>query len=100
MTLSRPRPTLGSLAYFGLSLMVGTYFAFAAVQGDYGLLRRMEIDAERAQLRADLDRLSAEVVRMENLTRRLSDTSLDLDLLDERAREVLGLIRPDEIVIR
>lgn len=100
MTLSRPRPTLGSLAYFSLSLMVGIYFAFAAVQGDYGLLRRMEIDAERAQLRADLDRLSAEVARMENLTRRLSDTSLDLDLLDERAREVLGLIRPDEIVIR
>jgi cell division protein FtsB len=37
---------------------------------------------------------------MENLTLRLSDGFLDLDLLDEQARDVLGLIRSDEIVIR
>jgi cell division protein FtsB len=37
---------------------------------------------------------------MENLTRRLSDQYLDLDLLDERARNVLGYIRSDEIVVR
>ena len=36
---------------------------------------------------------------MQNLTHRLSDEYLDLDLLDERAREVLGLIRSDEIII-
>jgi cell division protein FtsB len=37
---------------------------------------------------------------MENLTHRLSDTYLDLDLLDQQARDVLGLLRSDEIVIR
>ena len=37
---------------------------------------------------------------MQNLTRRLSDDYLDLDLLDERAREVLGLLRADEILLR
>jgi cell division protein FtsB len=37
---------------------------------------------------------------MENLTRRLSDNYLDLDLLDEQARDVLGMIRADEIVIQ
>ena len=37
---------------------------------------------------------------MENLTRRLSDSYLDLDLLDERARDVLGYVRADEIVIQ
>ena len=37
---------------------------------------------------------------MENRTRRLSDQFLDLDLLDEQARDVLGYIRADEIVIR
>jgi len=36
---------------------------------------------------------------MENLTRRLSDSYLDLDLLDERARNVLGLARSDEIIV-
>ena len=37
---------------------------------------------------------------MANLTHRLSDNYLDLDLLDQQARDVLGLIRADEIVIR
>jgi cell division protein FtsB len=40
------------------------------------------------------------VERMENLTHRLSDSYLDLDLLDQQARDVLGMIRADEIVIR
>ena len=70
------------------------------MQGDYGLFRRVEIAAEAEALRTDLDRLNAEVERMDNLTRRLSDTYLDLDLLDEQARNVLGLLRADEIVIR
>jgi cell division protein FtsB len=37
---------------------------------------------------------------MQNLTLRLSDDYLDLDLLDEQARDVLGYLRADEIVIR
>ncbi len=37
---------------------------------------------------------------MTNLTTRLSDHYLDLDLLDEQLRDVLGYVRADEIVIR
>ena len=37
---------------------------------------------------------------MENKTARLSEDYLDLDLLDERVRAVLGYIRADEILIR
>ena len=51
-------------------------------------------------LRQTLDRLQTEIAASENLTRRLSDTYLDLDLLDQQARSVLGLLRPDETVIR
>ena len=94
------RPSFGALIYFTLAFALGIYFTFAAVQGDYGLFRRVEIAAEAEALRTDLDRLNAEVERMDNLTRRLSDTYLDLDLLDEQARNVLGLLRADEIVIR
>ena len=96
----RSRPALGSVVFLGLMLLLGLYFAFAAVQGDYGVFRRAELDAEAAQLRQELDMLQTEVARLENLTRRLSDEYLDLDLLDEQARDVLGLIRNDEIVIR
>ena len=70
------------------------------MQGDYGLFRRAEIDAQSVELQAQLEALNARVARMENLTRRLSDGYLDLDLLDQQARDVLGLLRSDEIVIR
>ena len=94
------RSGLAPLATFTVLLLLGLYFTFAAVQGDYGLFRRAEIRAQAADLRAELGAVSAEVARMENLTRRLSDDYLDLDLLDERARLVLGMVRADEIVIR
>ena len=96
----RTRPALGVLIFFTVAFGLGLYFTFAAVQGDYGVFKRAEIEAEGADLAERLAVLEAEVARMENLTRRLSDSYLDLDLLDEQAREVLGLIRADEIVIR
>jgi cell division protein FtsB len=75
------------------------YFAFSAVQGEYGVLRRIELDAEREQLQAKLALLDAEAARMRDRALRLSDDYLDLDLLDERARSVLGVARTDEVVI-
>lgn len=94
------KTSLGGIVFFVIAIAVGGYFTFAAVQGDYGLFRRAEITAEAETLRDDLSRITAEIERMENLTRRLSDDFLDLDLLDQQARSVLGLLRADEIVIR
>ncbi|MBS1303577.1 septum formation initiator family protein [Loktanella sp. SALINAS62] len=96
----RNRPAVGTLIYFLGALALGFYFTFAAVQGDYGVLKRSGIEAEGRVLAQELQLLQAEVSRMENLTMRLSDKYLDLDLLDQQARDVLGLIRTDEIVIR
>ena len=98
--MNRRRAPMGVLLYFSGALMLGLYFTFAAVQGDYGVFKRAEIDAENRVLTEELAVLQAEVDRMENLTRRLSDNYLDLDLLDEPARDMLGMIRADEIVIR
>ena len=90
---------MGSVIYFTVLILLGLYFTFAAVQGEYGVFRRAEIDAQARELQSDLDALNVEVAHMQNLTRRLSDNYLDLDLLDERARDVLGMVRTDEIVI-
>ncbi len=100
MNIPRKNPAFGAVIYFGIIFLMATYFTFASVQGDYGLFRRVQIDAEAKVLRDDRDHLRQEVAEMRNKTHRLSDEYLDLDLLDEQARDVLGLVRSDEIVIR
>jgi len=96
----RNTPPWGMLGAFALALALSLYFTFAAVQGDYGLFRRAEIIAQNNKLQSDLDRLSRQVARMENLTHRMSDDYLDLDLLDQQVRDILGQVRPDEIIIQ
>lgn len=97
---SEARRGLGGLIYLALAFALGVYFTFAAVQGDYGMFRRVAINAEAATLTAERDRLAAELAEMQNLTHRLSDEYLDLDLLDQQTRDVLGYMRADEIAIR
>ena len=88
------------LAVFAVTLKLGLYFTFAAVQGDYGLFRRAEILSDAKKLEAELTVLKSEVDKMRNLTLRMSDEYLDLDLLDEQARDILGQIRSDEVIIQ
>ena len=94
------KPAFGLVLATGIVGLIGAYFTFAAVQGDFGVVRRVQIVAEKQTLTEERDRLKAEAARMSNLTRRLSDEYLDLDLLDERARSVLGYVRADEIVVQ
>ena len=76
------------------------YLSFAALQGEHGLLSLFRVEAQETRLRAELAALQAERASIANKTERLSAEHLDLDLLDEQARKVLGLGRPDEIIIR
>ena len=92
-------PLFGFFFFCAVATLAG-YFGFAAIQGEYGLFARVKLEAERELLEADLAKLTTEVEALRNQTRRLSDDFLDLDLLDERARDVLGLVRPYEIVIQ
>lgn len=90
----------GMIAGIAFAMALGMYFTFAAVQGDYGLFRRAEILNEAAKLETELVDLHAEIASLENLTRRMSDDYLDIDLLDQQSRDILGQIRADEIIIR
>ena len=93
-------PPIGPLAVTFVSLTLAAYFIFSAIQGDYGILRRAAYQAEADGLQRELNMLQSSIAQLENKTLRLSDHYLDLDLLDQQARDVLGFIRPDEIVIQ
>ena len=66
-----------------------------------GCFSLFQVEAQETRLRrTSSPALQAERATIANKTRRLSTEHLDLDLLDEQARKVLGLGRPDEIIIR
>ena len=88
------------ICVFTISLSLGLYFTFAAVQGDFGILRRAEINYDLQKLQAEIGSINIEIADLKNLTRRLSDHYLDLELLDQQARDVLGYVRTDELVIQ
>lgn len=100
MTSSRKAPGLTPLIISSVLFFLGAYFTFTAVQGDYGIFRRVQVEAEIQDLRTELDALEAEVALLHNATRRMSDDFLDVQLLDQQARDVLGLVRSDEILLR
>ena len=99
MAVYRGRPALGTIVAIATLFSLGLYFTYASVQGDFGLFKRVQIEAEAEVLRQERARLAAEVALLENKTHRLSDDFLDLDLLDQQARDVLGLIRSDEVAL-
>jgi len=99
------RPELASLArliaplsWAGVAAITAS-FLWSGLEGARGLGALAEAQASAERLEDELARLRAERRAAENRVRRLGDAYLDLDLLDERARSVLGLVRPDEIVI-
>lgn len=82
-----------------LSLLL-FYFFMAALQGENGLFHYLQLKAKIKLAEAEHAQLTSERERLTNLTLRLSNSYLDLDLLEERARDRLGLIRADEMLIR
>lgn len=92
-------PTLSQIA---LTCILGSlcfYFLHAATIGPSSISRREQVKQVVTDLTSLRDARQAELSRMTNLNRRLAPDFLDLDLLDERARSVLGYMRDDEFLL-
>lgn len=84
--------TLGS---FGLFM----YFGFHLLHGDMGYFALRGVNLKLAEAQQKHDALKEAREALENRVRLLRPDSLDLDMLDERARVVLGFVRPEERVV-
>ena len=86
--------------FYILLIAVLAVFGHSGLQGEHGLAALREAQALERDLTDELAEIGDERRARENLVRRLDDRYLDLDLLDERARAILGYVRREELVIR
>lgn len=94
------RNNLGGAVFAIILIALMFYLTFAALQGEHGLFSLIRIEAQAAKLQSELNALQSERATIANKVARMSTDYLDLDLLDEQARKILGLGRSDEIIIR
>jgi cell division protein FtsB len=76
------------------------YFGFHAFTGEGGLLQSDTRDATLIAKTKELAQVRAQRQDLEMRARLLRDTSLSADLLEERARSLLGFADPRDYVIR
>ena len=96
IVLARLRPYLSTAA---LALLI-LYFGFHAFTGEGGLLLSDQRDATLVAKTRELAHLQAQRHDLEVRAQLLRDESLSRDLLEERARSLLGFADPRDYVIR
>lgn len=99
VTRKRLRSILTGIAlYTAAALLIG-YFGFNAYTGNHGLNAKHELEQQIAELTEERDRLRQERLEWERRNALLSSSSLDPDMLDERARAQLSYVHPRDLVI-
>jgi cell division protein FtsB len=81
-------------------LAVTAYFCWNAVQGPHGLKAFAAQQAMLNQAQADLAAAHAERDAWQRRVHALESDHLDRDMLDERARALLNLANPDDVIVQ
>jgi cell division protein FtsB len=85
------------VAFISCGLFV--YFFFHLMHGDRGYFAWKGVEEKLKTSEARYEKTLQERETLEQKVKMLRPDSIDLDLLDERARAVLGFMKPSELVI-
>ncbi len=91
----RARAAIAPVFFFALA----GYFGWSAARGDHGLVAFAQRKALLVQAQADLTQVQARQANWERKVAALGTRHLDPDLLNERAREMLNLSNPHDILV-
>ena len=92
------KPTLGRRVGSFACLFIMLYLGFHALTGEHGALALFRESHKLDVLKAELDDIKAKNASLELKVRLLSSDSLDLDMLDQQVRKVLGVAGRNETV--
>lgn len=82
-----------------LATVIAGYFLYHTVQGERGLFAYGTLSERVREARTDLAETRTRRETLEHSVRLLRPDSLDLDMLEERARAILNLVDTNDLVI-
>ena len=89
----------GRLIVPAVSALFLAYFGFHAYHGEFGIYSKYRLQAQAAELQAQLDAVKARRIDFERRVQLMHEGTLEKDMLDEQARKALNLSHADEITI-
>jgi cell division protein FtsB len=90
---------LRGLIFPFLACAVNGYFGYHLLNGKHGLDARVTLDQQATTLEHELAALREVRTGLERDVALLRPETIDPDMLDERAREILNFAHPDDFVI-
>lgn len=99
VTHRRRRTVLTVLGLYSFAALFIGYFGVNAFTGPRGLRAQADLDQQMAIMESELARLRAERAEWEHRVSLLRADRIDPDMLDERARELLGYADPRDITL-
>jgi cell division protein FtsB len=100
VTRKRIRTFLNTLALYSVAALVIGYFGVNAYTGNHGLHAKQDLDQQIEQLDAELAALRTERSVWQRRVSLLKPESIEIDMLDERARALLNYADPRELTLR
>jgi cell division protein FtsB len=95
----RRRTILTALGLYTFAALFIGYFGVNAFTGAHGLRAQADLDKQLATMESELHRLKAERAVWERRVSLLRSDKIDPDMLDERARALLGYVDPRDVVL-
>lgn len=75
---------------------IASYLCYHMLNGSRGIITYFKLNSQISSLQSELDLVRAERLTIEHKANLLKSDSLDLDLLEEQAKALLGFARPQE----
>ncbi|MDO9412859.1 MAG: septum formation initiator family protein [Pseudolabrys sp.] len=95
----RRRAILTAIGLYLFAAAFIGYFAVNAFTGNHGLRAQADLDQQLASMQAELATIKAERTGWERRVALLRSDRIDPDLLDERARTLIGYADPRDVTL-
>ena len=100
MSTRLKRPSFWRQLLLGAGLVAFQgYLGFNVVSGQFGIESQKQMHADLKELRAQSGALQAEIDSYRHRVALFDPTRLDPDIVSERARALLSMAQPDDIIV-